>query len=296
MYKNTAEPTFKSAGLLACLAFMLVTSVAEARSDMNRSINLAARQWQLVEQMTNGAMLAALGIDAELNIRQVLQAHELFDNTLTGLRHGDSELGLIAAEHPEVVDQIQRVEEIWPRYGQSVLVVIEAIERSSGARDDQVRDLADRHRLMIAAVEQAIASFERYTHGGDTHSILTTTLNGSAYLRSQTQLIVGELLAIAYHDREEQNRRLLGEATREFTRTLAGLIHGDPERRLLPAANDEIRAELAKVERLWTEIEPILNRVAGGGSVDQRSITTVSRYTTRMIPPLNMTSLMYENL
>lgn len=296
MRKDTAKPTVRTAGLLACLAIMLVASAAEARSDMNRSINLAARQWQLVEQMTNGTMLAALGIDSELNIRNVLQSYELFDETLAGLRHGDSELGLVAAERPEIVDQIQRVEDIWPRYGQAVLTVIEALEGSSGVREDQVRDLADRHRLMIAAVEQAIDTFERYTHGGGTHSILTTTLNGSAHLRSQTQLIVGELLAIAYHDREEQNRRLLAEATRDFDRTLSGLIHGDPEMRLLPAANEEIRAELAKVERLWTEIRPILNSVASGGAVDQRSITTVSRYTTRMIPPLNMTSLMYENL
>ena len=296
MRKDTAKPTIRTAGLLACLALMLVASAAEARSNMNRSINLAARQWQLVEQMTNGTMLAALGIDSELNIRNVLQAHALFGDTLTGLRHGNSELGLIAAEHPEVVDQIQQVEDIWPRYGQAVLTVIEEIERSAGVREDQVRNLADRHRRMIAAVEQKIATFERYSHGGGTHSILTTTLNGSAYLRSQTQLIVGELLAIAYHDREEENRRLLAEATRDFDRTLIGLIHGDAEMRLLPAANDEIRAELAKVERLWTEIKPILNSVANGGSVDQRSITTVSRYTTRMIPPLNMTSLMYENL
>ena len=296
MRRHTAKPIQRFAGILGCIALVLVALPAEARSDYNRSINLAARQWLLVEQMTNGTMLAALGIDAEQNIRNVAQARDLFERTLAGLRNGDEELGLIAASEPEVIRQIGRVEAFWPRYDQVLQSLTASLQAPSGVREAQIRELAEVHRVMIETVDQAIDAFEEYSHGGGTHSILTTTLNGSVQLRSRTQLMLGELLAIAYHDNEEQNRRLLGEATREFDRTLNGLIYGDPELRLLPAANDEIRAELAKVQRLWREIQPILAGIAVGAPVDQRSITTVSRYAGRMIPPLNMTTLMYENL
>ena len=296
MRRHTAKPIQRIAGILGCIALVLVTLPADARSEYNRSINLAARQWLLVEQMTNGTMLAALGIDTEQNIRNVAQARDLFDRTLIGLRSGDAELGLVAASEHDVISEIARVEAFWPRYDQMIQSVIASLQDPSGVREAQIRELANVHRVMIESVERTTAAFEEFSHGGGTHSILTTTLNGSVQLRSHTQQMLGEMLAIAFHENEEQNRRLLGQATREFDRTLNGLIYGDPEMRLLPAANDEIRAELAKVQRLWSEIQPILAGVAVGATVDQRSITTVSRYAARMIAPLNMTSLMYENL
>ena len=94
----------------------------------------------------------------------------------------------------------------------------------------------------------------------------------------------------------EAGPRDVRQTTRAFDRTLNGLIHGDAELRLLPAANADIRAELAKVQLLWGEIQPILAGIAVGAPVDQRTITTVSRNAGRMIAPLNTTSLMYETL
>ncbi len=291
-----SRPSIWFAGLLACLALSLATPPADARSDLDRSLNLAAGQWLLVEQMTNGAMLAALGIDAEQNIRGVREARDQFSRTLRGLRYGDSELGLTGASEEEILDELTRVEAVWPRYDQLIQTIIVSLHGPGGIDEDQISDLSVFHGQMTEALDRAIAVFREYAYGEYTHSILTTTLHGSVELRSRTQLILGELLAIAYRQDEMQNRRLLGRSTREFDRTLNGLIHGDLERRLLPAATDEIRAELAKVQQLWAEIQPILAGVAAGGSVDQGSIATVSRHTDRMIGPLTQTSLMYENL
>lgn len=296
MRTNSAKPICRMAGILGCIALVLVALPAEARSNYNRSINLAARQGLLLEQMSNGAMLAALGIDAEQNIRSARQARDLFDRTLDGLRNGDAELGLVAASQPEVVSELSRVQAFWPRYDQVLQSVTDSLNGPAGVGERQIRELAEVHQVMVETVERTLAAFQEFSHGGETHSILTTTLNGSVQLRSHTQLMLGDLLAIAYHEDEEHNRRRLGEATRAFDRTLSGLIHGDAELRLLPAANADIRAELAKVQLLWSEIQPILAGIAVGAPVDQRTITTVSRNAGRMIAPLNTTSLMYENL
>lgn len=296
MRVHTAKPTYQFAGILACIAMIMMALPAHARSDYNRSINLAARQWQLVEQMTNSTMLAVLGIDTELNIRNVRQARDLFSSTLRGLRNGDEELGLAPTEQPEVLSEISRIEAFWPRYDQMLQNVITSVLASSEVSDMQVRQLTDIHALMIESVERTVGAFEQFSHGGETHSILSSTLNASGQLRNHSQLMLGELLAIAYRNQEAQSRRELGQAAREFNRTLTGLIQGDAELRILPAPNDEIKAELAKVQRLWSEIAPILEGVASGAEVDQQSIAKVSRYATRMILPLNMTTLMYENL
>lgn len=296
MHTHLSRPSIWFTGLLACLALSLAAPPADARSDLNRSINLAAGQWLLVEQMTNGAMLAALGIDADQNIRGVREARDQFSRTLRGLRYGDHELGLVRASQEEILDALARVEAVWPRYDQQIQTIIVSLHGPGGIDEAQIGNLSVLHAQMTEALDPAIAVFREYSYGGDTHSILTTTLNGSVDLRSRTQLILRELLAIAHRQDEEQNRRQLSRDAQDFHRTLSGLIHGDLERRLLPAATDEIRAELAKVQQLWAEIEPILAGIAAGGAVDQRSIATVSRHTDRMIGPLTQTSLMYENL
>lgn len=293
---HTAKPTYKFTGVLACIALIMVALPADARSNFDRSINLAARQWQLVEQMTNGAMLAVLGIDAELNIRNARQARDLFSSTLRGLRSGDEELGLTPASRPEVLSEISRVEAFWPRYDEMLQNVITSVLASSEVSEMQIRQLSDIHALLIESVGRTVSAFERFSLGGDIHSILSITLNASGQLRNHSQLMLRRLLAIANHDQEGQNRRELGQAAREFDRALTGLIQGDSELQLLPAPNDEIKAEFAKVQRLWTVIKPILEGVASGAPADQQSIATVSRYAGRMILPLNMTSLMYENL
>lgn len=296
MRTHTAKPMCRTAGILAGVALTLIALPADAQSGANRSVNLAARQSLLVEQMTNGAMLAVLGIDPNENIRAVRSSRDLFNSTLHGLRNGDDELGLSATTTPEVLDELLRVEALWPRYDRTLQAIITPLETSADVTERQVRELSDIHTVIIAAVDRSTDVFERYSLGGAHHSIRSTTLNGAGQLRTQSQLMLGQLLAIAYDDRGEQNRPLLGEAARDFDRTLTGLIEGDPELRLLAAPTDEIRAEMAKVRRLWIEVRPILERVAAGASADEQSITTISRHTRRMIGPLNMTAFMYENL
>lgn len=296
MHTRPAKPMSRPAGILAAIVLILVALPADALSSADRSINLAGRQSLLIEQMTNGTMLAVLGIDRDQNVSGVRSSRDLFNSTLYGLRHGDAELGLSATTMPEVLAELARVEGLWPRYDQTLQSIVTSLMNSADVTERHVRELSDVHASMIEAVDRAVDAYERYSLGGAFHSMRSSTLNGAGHLRSQSQMMLGQLLAIAYDDRGEQNRRLLGEAASDFDRTLIGLIEGDPELHLLAAPTAEIRAEIAKVQRLWTEVRPIVERVAAGGAVDTQTITTISRHTQRMIGPLSMTSFMFENL
>ncbi len=293
---NSGLTDIVASAFLAGLALVLMATPADARSTLNRSISLASQEWMLVEQMTNGTMLAVLGIDTEENLREIQEAHELFDHTLRGLRDGDAEMGLVAVTTPEVLSQLDRVEAYWPRYSATIADIVAAVQASSDVEEAYIRELEDIHTLMIGSVDDMIDAFEQYSHGGETHSILSTTLNGSGQLRNFPQLMLGEMLAIAYHYHEAENREQLGLATRNFERTLTGLINGDAELRLLPAPNEDIGAELYEIQQLWTQVRPILLRVSSGEAVDERSIATVSHVTHRMIEPLNTAVHLYENL
>lgn len=293
---HSAKQIFSIVGILASIALVIVASPAGARSSFNRSISLASQEWLLVEKMTNGTMLAVLGIDTEENVSEVQAARDLFMHTLRGLRNGDAELGLAPTTSPEVLSEITRIEAFWPRYDETLQSILASLRTSSAVDNSSIRDLAIIHSLIIGAVDRTIDAFEAHSHGGDTHSILSTTLNGSGNLRTQSQLMLGEILAIAYHDHEAENRQKLSQATQAFEQTLTGLINGDSELRLLPAPNADIGGELMKIEQLWVQVRPILEGISSGEDVDERSIATVSHVTRRMIEPLNTAVDLYEQL
>ena len=55
---------------------------ADARTTQYRSINLAARQTLLIEQMSTGAMLAALDVDRQAGLSQMASARGLFQRAI----------------------------------------------------------------------------------------------------------------------------------------------------------------------------------------------------------------------
>ena len=97
----------------------------------------------------------------------------------------------------------------------------------------------------------------------------------------------------AYNGYAKEQRELLAEFTKEFDETIDGLIRGNPERRLLPAANQEIKEELMKVDRMWKEARPILKAAADGEAVTKDQIAAVAKSANDMAVPLTLTLIMY---
>lgn len=278
------------------IAMMLATLPADARSGANRSINLAGQQRMLIEQMTNGTMLAVLGIDTQDNIRAIRSARSQFRRTLRGLRDGDDGLGLNPTSTPEVLAEIAEIEQHWPRYDQTLQTVVTSVMTAAQIDHSHIRELAEIQELIIAAVDRTVGAFEHYAHGGDGHSILSTTINGAGRLRTLAHQIMGEVLAIAYQFDVTTNRDRLAQSVAEFDRTLNGLIHGDGELHLLPAATQEISSELTQVQALWVQLKPLLDSIGSGSAVGEGAISQISRSITRMIRPVDAVSTMYENL
>ena len=296
MHSKSVQTVFRYLSTAACLAVLLATLPADARSGANRSINLAGQQRMLIEQMTNGTMLAVLGIDTQDNIRAIRSARSQFRRTLRGLRDGDDGLGLSPTAIPEVLTEIAEIEEHWPRYDQPLQTVVTSVMTAAQIDHSHIRELSEIQALIIAAVDRTVGAFEHYAHGGDGHSILSTTINGAGRLRTLAHQVMGEVLAIAYQFDVTTNRDLLARSVDEFDRTLNGLIHGDGELQLLPAATREISSELAQAQGQWLQLKPLLDSIGSGAEVDERTISQVARSITRMIRPVDAVSTMYESL
>lgn len=292
MYKVTVKGNFTVAAIFAVIISILATSSAEARSEANRAFTTAGRQWLLIERMTNSALLAALGIDASPSLRSVHWSQDRFDRAQNGLREGDPHVGLSATTRPEILETLDRVDLQWQRYESNFVEIVTSADISEA----QIRMLTESHANTIEAVSQMVDAFEHYVHGGNNHTILSSTIDGTEELRARTQLVLRGLLTVAYHGQTAQEREMLAQSTRDFDRTLNGLINGDLELQLLPAPTQEIKAELMKVDQMWDEVQPILVSAADGKAVTRDEIATVARYANDMAVPLTMTLLMYLSL
>ncbi len=293
MDTNAAGGTLKIAGLFSAIILILAASPAAAQLQTqpqnHRSFTLAERQLLLIERMTNSALLAALGIDASPRLSSIHWSRNRFDRMQRDLREGDPYVGLSPTTEPDILEPLGRADLQWRQYD----VIFGEIVTSKRATKAQIQALTTSHANTIEALRQVVKSYEYFVYGGAHHSILSSTINGTGQLRASTQLVLRGLMMAAYSDYATPDRERLAQSTREFDQTINGLIHGDIERRLLPAATPEIRAELMKVHLMWKDVRPILQSAAAGQAVTKDQIATVAKTANDMAVPLTLVLIMY---
>ncbi len=250
---------------------------------------MAERQLLLIERMTNSALLAALGVDASPGLRSIHWSRDRFDRVQTDLRKGNPYIGLRPTSEPEILKSLDQADARWRQYD----TIFADIVASRKVSESQMAALSASHVNVTEALKQAVDSYGYFVYGGRYHSILSTTINGTGRLRAGTQMVLRSLMMAAYHDYDAQQRQELERAVKEFEATINGLIDGDPERRLLPAATREIRGELSKVYEMWSEVRPILEQASAGIAVTKAQIAAVAKSANDMAVPLTMALIMY---
>ena len=289
MCTNAVRGDLRIAGLFSVVILILAASPAEAKWNDNRPFTLAERQLLLIERMTNSALLAALGIDASPGLSSIHWSRDRFDRMQTDLRAGNPHIGLGPTTEPEILETLEQADLRWRRYDS----IFGEIVASGKVSEAQIDALAAHHANTVEALKEMVDSYGYFIYGGRYHSILSSTINGTGRLRAGTQLVLRNLMMAAYHDYGAQQRQELDQATKDFEATINGLIDGDPERRLLPAATREIRSELAKVYEMWSEVRPILEQASAGIAVTKEQIASVAKSANDMAVPLTMALIMY---
>ncbi len=279
----------KLAALLSVVVLTLAAFPAQATWQNNRPFTMAERQLLLIERMTNSALLTALGVDASPGLRSIHWSRDRFDRVQTDLRKGNPYIGLRPTSQPEILKSLDQADARWRQYD----TIFADIVASRKVSESQIAALSASHANVTEALKQAVDSYGYFVYGGRYHSILSSTINGTGRLRAGTQMVLRNLMMAAYHDYDAQQRQELDRAVKDFEATINGLIDGDPERRLLPAATREIRGELSKVYEMWIEVRPILEQASAGIAVTKAQIAAVAKSANDMAVPLTMALIMY---
>ena len=289
MCTNAVSGNSKIAGIVSVIILILVASPAEAQWQNNRSFTLAERQQLLIERMTNSVLIAALGIDASPSLNSIHWSRDRFDRMQRELREGNPHLGLSSTTEPKILETLDQADWQWRQYDS----IFGEIVTSASVSEAQIGALAASHTDTIEALSQMVDSYKYFVYGGLHHSILSSTIKGTGHLRASTQLVLRGLMMAAYRDYAKPERQMLARSTRDFNQTINGLIHGNPDLSLLPAATREIRDELMKVQLMWKKVLPILRSAATGTAVTKDQIATVAQTANDMAVPLTLALIMY---
>ncbi len=267
--------------------------VAEAQKvDYRRSINLADNQVMLMQKMSKEVLLAALGVDLERNLDQLETTQALFDRTLWGLRDGDPGLRLPVTQVPGILQYLTQVEDLWPPYDDAIRqgVRIGKVERK------MVDALAKVEPPLFEAMNLATKAYVDEATKVQMHGFLAVAINLAGRQRMLSQKMTKEFLLIAYDYNVEANRARLAESIALFDQTLAGLINGDPERRLIRPPKPEITSQLFKVEGLWRDFLLAVDSAARGGKPSRPEIERVARLNLPLLQEMNLAVSLYEAL
>jgi hypothetical protein len=289
MRRNAVRADLKLAAMVSVVLVMLAAPPAEAAWNNTQPFTLAERQLLLMERMTNSALFAALGVDASPGLKSIHWSRDRFDRMLADLRKGNPHIGLSPTTEGEILEKLDLADSRWRQYDS----LFGEIVASGKASQRDILELARTHATAMDALKQMVDSYGFFVYGGRYHSILTSTINGTGRLRAGTQRVLRSLMMAVFSEYAEAERAQLAEATNEFHETIDGLINGNIERRLLPAANREIRSELLKVQLMWNEVRPVLDSAVAGRAVTKEDIVAVAKSANEMAVPLTMALIMY---
>ncbi len=233
-----------------------------------QTLHMAGRLQALSQTMTTHALLIALASEPGRSLGTLAEQNRDFSRIITGLRHGDADLGLETMSHPKILKRLARLEREWSVFGP----VVRRIVARGEVTPKDVAIVAECIDPLAVATRELIDEVQYYATGGQTFSLRTSMISRTEEQRALIHEIVAGTLLIAYGHRPDAYRAKLLKQQARFGRTLTGLMRGDSGLQLLAAPTWSLRARFRAALELWGRLSPVLERVAGGEAVPKQEI------------------------
>ena len=288
-----------TSALILAFALSLTPSIPSWASDAalikngSVKINLAGRQRMLTQRMAKAVCFAAIGVMPEAHMDMMREAYDLFDKTLTGLREGDEEQGLLAENNPIILEELSFVEALWAQYGAAVRT---AKSGPSGAVI-ALTGVAQLNLPTLRQMNKTVGEFEAfYGRAGVKHPSLALAINVSGRQRMLSQKAAKEFCLVAASKNVSENRKALAGTVSLFDTSLEAMLFGNEELGIAEAPTEEIREQLRRVKEIWEPIKAIFETSIQGGYVSPEDMQAVAEGNNVLLVEANKAVQMYVGL
>ena len=251
----------KTGQLLILLLILPISIFAFTDKELAVSIDLSGKQRMLTQKMTKESFLIHLSFEKEKNIERLKSSSTLFDKRLKGLMQGDKRLGLVDFKDNEIVTQLKKVESIWIPFYKEIKHIIE-----NKATKKSYKYLESHNMVLLKEMNSAVTL---YGQKKSSNFKLAHDMNLAGKQRMLTQKMAKDLLIINSELKVKEYKNDFTSTRKLFSKTLKGLSSGDQELKLQGVKLPSIRKQLNKVETLWKNVQPNLDKALTGKEVQQ---------------------------
>jgi len=264
---------------------LILAACGVTKQEMGMNINLAGKQRMLTQKMSKEILLIAKGINVTENQKNLRQTAILFNQTLIGLFNGDSKLGLVKIENPHIVQQLNKVAELWKEFRENVDTVL-----TGNTSLAVLNQTAQQNMPLLREMNKVVKMYERGS-SSNLEPSMAVTINLAGKQRMLTQKMTKELLLVAIGIERATNQTKLTKTMFQFEHTLAGLLDGNAELGLPGTFDPVIREQLMLVKKLWNRYQPILIK----SKVSQADLVTASQLNLPLLEEMDKAVQMYVN-
>jgi len=240
--------------ILIIFVFVFSSLFAMSDKDLAVSINLAGKQRMLTQKMSKEALLIKLGIDKDINAKELKKSSELFDKTLKGLKNGDKSLGLVATDDAKIQAKLQEIEKLWKPFYDKVKDIY-----SLKSLDNSTFDYLDKHNLeLLKKMNEAVLMYSKLGNKNGSKLKMANDINLAGKQRMLSQMIAKDLLLYQANIEPQRALKSLTNSVKLFDKTLNGLYNGDKDLNLVGTKLPKIVNQLNVVKSTWEELKPLL--------------------------------------
>ncbi len=232
----------------------LVHSAFDQQSSINGIIDLASNNKMLSQKMAKCAVLIKNDISTASNHKILLSSAKEFDAFVNGLYHGDSSLKLKKESDPQVIKELNEVNEVWKVFLPHVTNLYKEGKIDAVAYqyiiDNNEKLLRISHKLTQTIQSKTILNT-------NDNQVIVNTLKFADRQNMLTQKMLKEKFLVYTNENRERNRVKLRGSIILFKNGLNGLINGDNKRGIAQVTNKPILKKLNEMLVLYKKSEAL---------------------------------------
>ena len=230
----------------------IISGFLNNQAQNKKRVNLSGKQRMLIERMSKLALLSALNIDREDNIKALVADAKLYTKTLNAFLKGDKELGLEPCTQQSIKEQVAVIQSKWQPFLEAIIKIVKNQDSDGKALNYIIEHNEDLLKESNELVNRCVAASPTKNF---LEKAMLNVINIAGRQRMLTQKMTKEKLLIETKNLPYQKK--LQESVALFDSSLQKLIKGDAENKVVKPTEKKVKEQLDKIAALWTKLKPL---------------------------------------
>ncbi len=225
----------------------IINDMMSAQDTIKNRVNLSGRQRMLTQRMTKLALLISSNINSGANKKHLIEVATLYGQTLNDFKDTDNQ---------DIKNQILVIEEAWKPFLKNIKRIAEGQNKEGNA----LTYVISNNETLLKESNILVDKFEKSnTSQNYIEKAMVSIVNIAGRQRMLTQKMTKEKLLITQKGQAQYKDKLV-KTIKLFDDSLALLINGNSEQKIVKPSNQKIINQLSKVSVLWKELKPLYEK------------------------------------